>query len=193
MRFAITVGSGLQAGCASCHKQHQDFALLLKSIAKEKCTIQFCSKLDSYLLETYPLKYLGSDRARIEREFWIKEFEEPAFDKDGLPIWIEKHESNSGGYLVSMRKVKAYKKLSMRKRLRLEGVTHFGSHPSGREGVSLDRLVDRFIREGSCRHRRSLGSPCVNFNTDAKGACKLDGRVCDILTAKGERYRREFE
>lgn len=45
-----------------------------------------------------PLKYLGSDRVQIEKEFWIKEFEEPAFDKDGLPIWIEKHESDSGGY-----------------------------------------------------------------------------------------------
>jgi hypothetical protein len=45
-----------------------------------------------------PLKYLGSDRARIEKEFWIKEFEEPAFDNDGLPIWVEKEECDSGGY-----------------------------------------------------------------------------------------------
>ena len=45
-----------------------------------------------------PLKYLGSDMARIEKEFWIKEFEEPAFDNDGLPIWVEKEECDSGGY-----------------------------------------------------------------------------------------------
>jgi hypothetical protein len=45
-----------------------------------------------------PLRYLGFDRARIEKEFWIKEFEEPAFDKDGLPIWVEKDSCDSGSY-----------------------------------------------------------------------------------------------
>jgi hypothetical protein len=48
--------------------------------------------------ECVPLRYLGFDRARIEKEFWVKEFEEPAFDKDGLPIWVEKGESFSGSY-----------------------------------------------------------------------------------------------
>ncbi len=43
-----------------------------------------------------PLRYLGHDRARIEKEFWIKEFEERALDDDGLPIWEEKGESCSG-------------------------------------------------------------------------------------------------
>jgi hypothetical protein len=33
---------------------------------------------------------LGFDRARIAKEFWIKEFEEPAFDKDGSPIGLKK-------------------------------------------------------------------------------------------------------
>jgi hypothetical protein len=47
--------------------------------------------------ECVPLRYLGSDRALIVKEFWIKEFEEPAFDKDGLPIWVEKAESVGGG------------------------------------------------------------------------------------------------
>lgn len=46
--------------------------------------------------ECVPLRYLGFDRARIEKEFWVKEFEESAFDKDGLPIWVEKQESDSG-------------------------------------------------------------------------------------------------
>lgn len=40
--------------------------------------------------ECVPLRYLGFDRARIAKEFWVKEFEEPAFDDDGLPIWVEK-------------------------------------------------------------------------------------------------------
>ncbi len=44
-----------------------------------------------------PLTYLGFDKARIVKEFWIKEFEEPAFDKDGSPIWIEKAEDAGGG------------------------------------------------------------------------------------------------
>jgi hypothetical protein len=48
--------------------------------------------------ECVPLRYLGFARARIEKEFWVKEFEEPAFDKDGLPIWVEKGESHSGSY-----------------------------------------------------------------------------------------------
>lgn len=45
-----------------------------------------------------PLKYLGNDMLRIKEEFWIREFEEPAYDKDGLPIWIEKDEWDSGCY-----------------------------------------------------------------------------------------------
>ena len=46
-----------------------------------------------------PLRYFGFDRARIEKEFWIKEFEEPAFDRDGLPIWVEKDSYDSGSYI----------------------------------------------------------------------------------------------
>ena len=48
--------------------------------------------------ECVPLTYLGFDKARIVAESWIKEFEEPAFDKDGLPIWVEKAGGGSGGY-----------------------------------------------------------------------------------------------
>jgi hypothetical protein len=104
---------------------------------------------------------------------------------------------------LGVRKVKAYKKLSMRERRRLEAsarfarygddVTVFGKLPSGREGAAFDRMVDRFIREGSCRHGWSLGSPCVSFDAGAKGVCKRDGRICDLLTEMGERYRREYE
>jgi hypothetical protein len=94
---------------------------------------------------------------------------------------------------VARWKTKSPKKLSVRERRRLEGVTQFGKLPSGREGVALDRMVDRFIREGSCRHGESLGSPCVSFDTGAKGVCKRDGHICDVLTEKGERYRREYE
>ena len=128
----------------------------------------------------------------LKKEFWIKEFEEPAFDKDGLPIWIEKHEWDSGGLcLLGRWRVKAYKKMSMRDRLRLEGAVPFGNYPIKR--VSADRLVDRFIREGSCRYRRPLGSPCDNFASKENGMCKLDSRICDLLTEKGERYQSQYE
>jgi hypothetical protein len=90
-------------------------------------------------------------------------------------------------------KTKSPKKLSVRERRRLAGAIPFGKLPSGHERVSLDRMVDRFIREGSCRYGRSLGSPCVSFDAGAKGVCKRDSRVCDLLTEKGERYRRECE
>ena len=81
----------------------------------------------------------------------------------------------------------------MRKRLRLEGVTQFEKHPYIQRGVRLDLAVDRFIREGSCRHRQPLGSPCVSFDAIALGECKLDKRICDLLTGKGERYRESYE
>jgi hypothetical protein len=95
-------------------------------------------------------------------------------------------------------KTKSPKKLSERERRRrriegVKGALTFGKLPSGREGIALDRAVDRFVREGSCRHKQSLGSPCVSFDGAAKGACKRDGRICDVLTEKGERYRREYE
>ncbi len=92
-------------------------------------------------------------------------------------------------------KTKAFKKKSMRERRRLEGggeATMFGKIPSGHEGIAFDRAIDIFIREGSCRHRQSLGSPCVSFD-DAQGICKRDGRICDLLTEKGERYWSEYE
>ncbi len=94
---------------------------------------------------------------------------------------------------MGVRKVKAYKKLSVRERRRLAGVMHFEKRLSDREAVSLDRAVDRFIREGSCRHKQSLGNPCVDFDADAEGNCKRDGHKCDLLTEKGERYQREYE
>jgi hypothetical protein len=97
-------------------------------------------------------------------------------------------------------KTKAYKKKSMLERRRLEdrtrfgrGVTSFGKLPSGRERIALDIAVDRFIREGSCRHGQSLGIPCADFDADAEGNCKRDGHKCDLLTEKGERYLREYE
>lgn len=41
-------------------------------------------------MELVQLRYLGFESARIAGEFWITEWEEPAFDKDGLPVWVEK-------------------------------------------------------------------------------------------------------
>ena len=90
-------------------------------------------------------------------------------------------------------KIKSPKKLSVRERRRLAGATYFGKRLLGCEGVALDLMVDRFIREGSCRHGRSLGSPCVSFDDAANGVCKRDKRICDLLTEKGERYWREYE
>ena len=97
-------------------------------------------------------------------------------------------------------KTKSRKKLSVRERLRIKcdtrfgkGVTFFGKLPSGRKGAALDLMVDRFIREGSCRHRQSLGSPCVSFDDGAKGVCKRDGCICDLLTEKGTQYWRDYE
>jgi hypothetical protein len=46
--------------------------------------------------ECVPLRYVGSDMTRIAKEFWVKEFEEPALDKNGFPIWAEKDECVSG-------------------------------------------------------------------------------------------------
>jgi hypothetical protein len=92
-------------------------------------------------------------------------------------------------------KTKAYKKKSMRERQRMEGSVdgfRFGILPSGRERAAFDLAVDRFIRESSCRHKQPLGSPCANFDAAAEGKCKRDGEICDQLTEKGERYRREY-
>lgn len=101
---------------------------------------------------------------------------------------------------MSKWKTKACKKKSMRQRQRLEAAAHFGESvvpfgklPSGRERVAFDHFVDKFIREGSCRHGQSLGVPCVDFDADAEGACERDGHKCDLLTEKGERYMREYE
>jgi len=48
--------------------------------------------------ECIPLTYLGFDKARIVKEVWIKEFEEQAFDKDGLPVWVPKVGGSSAYY-----------------------------------------------------------------------------------------------
>ena len=61
------------------------------------------------------------------------------------------------------------------------------------EGVWLDRLVDRFIRRVVVGVGGRWGSPCVSFDAGASGVCKRDGRICDVATEKGERYRREHE
>lgn len=85
-------------------------------------------------------------------------------------------------------KTKSPKKLSVRARCRATGV-EYGSKLE--RLVVLDRMFEKFMREGSCRHGESLGTPCVSFG--AEGGCKRDGRICDLLTEKGERYRREYE
>jgi hypothetical protein len=92
-------------------------------------------------------------------------------------------------------KTKAYKKKSMRERRGLEAagnVTAFGRISSGHERAVLDLAIDRSIREASCRHKQSMGSPCVSFD-GAQGICRRDGLICDLLTERGERYWREYE
>jgi hypothetical protein len=93
-------------------------------------------------------------------------------------------------------KKKSPKKLSARKRHSYEKANGsaelFGEIPAGRK-VALTRAVDKFIRESSCRHMQSLGSPCESFDAASDGRCKRDGRICDLLTEKGERYMRKYE
>lgn len=92
-------------------------------------------------------------------------------------------------------KTKSPKKLSMRERQRKAGVEKaeiFGEIPAGHK-FDLTRAVDRFIRESSCRHMQSLGSPCEDFDESNEGKCKRDGKTCDLLTEKGERYMRDYE
>jgi hypothetical protein len=38
-----------------------------------------------------------------------------------------------------------------------------------------------------------LGKPCESFDDTQGGVCRHDGRICDLLTQRGERYLREFE
>jgi hypothetical protein len=85
-------------------------------------------------------------------------------------------------------KTKSPKKMSARARCRATGV-EYGSKLE--RHVELDRMFEKFMREGSCRHREPLGAPCVSFGANA--VCERDGRICDVETEKGERYRREYE
>jgi hypothetical protein len=92
-------------------------------------------------------------------------------------------------------KTKSPKKLSVRKRERMEnshGAFSFGEIPSGAK-FALAKATDKFIRDSSCRHMQSMGSPCASFDKSSKGKCKRDGRICDLLTEKGKRYMREYE
>ena len=84
----------------------------------------------------------------------------------------------------------APKKLSLRERQRLEGFTPVGKRLSGCEHIAVDRVIDRLIREGSCRHEWSMGTPC---ELDKNGLCSIDLRECDTYTEKGEAYRAKFE
>lgn len=54
-------------------------------------------------------------------------------------------------------------------------------------------MIDRLSVRVVVGVGRSLGSPCISFDAGANGVCKRDGRVCDLLTEKGERYMREYE
>jgi hypothetical protein len=63
-------------------------------------------------------------------------------------------------------KKKSPKKLSLRKRQRLEnshGAFAFGEIPAGQK-FALATAVDKFIRASSCRHMQSMGSPCESFD-----------------------------
>jgi hypothetical protein len=96
---------------------------------------------------------------------------------------------------MSKRKTKSPKKLSMRERQRMQnsnGAMMFGEIPVGKK-VAFANHIDEFIRASSCRHMQSLGSPCISFDETSEGKCKRDGRICDLLTEKGERYMREYE
>ena len=85
-------------------------------------------------------------------------------------------------------KKKSPKKTSARARCRAAGF-EYGSKLENH--FRLDRMFQRFMREGSCRHGEPLGAPCVSFGANA--VCERDGRTCDVETEKGERYRREYE
>jgi hypothetical protein len=86
-------------------------------------------------------------------------------------------------------KKKSPKKMSARARCRAAGVEYAPKLERGFAG--LDRMFERFMREGSCRYGEPLGVPCVSFGANA--VCERDERICDVETEKGERYRREYE
>ncbi len=109
---------------------------------------------------------------------------------EALPVTIEE--------VIKLKKykTKAYKKKSMRERQRIEasnGVSSFGRLPSGRQRIAFNQSVHKFLLEGTCRHGRSLANPCIEFDANAEGNCKLGGGICDLVKDKGERYLREFE
>lgn len=112
---------------------------------------------------------------------------------EALPVTVEEEATS-----IPKWKIKAYKKKSIRERRRLEVTLRFGKSaftlgkiPSGRAGVAFDRAVDRFMRDGSCRHGQALGNPCISFGVEAM--CERDGLICDLETEKGLRYWREYE
>lgn len=72
------------------------------------------------------------------------------------------------------------------------GVFTSGEIPPDRKSA-LAMAFDKFIRESSCRHMQARGTSCESFDESSKGKCKRDGRICDLLTEKGEGYMREYE
>lgn len=61
--------------------------VLTKAVMKELRETRKCPICGMELVE---LRHMGFEGARIASEFWIKDWEEDAFDKDGLPVWVEK-------------------------------------------------------------------------------------------------------
>lgn len=85
-------------------------------------------------------------------------------------------------------KKKSPKKRSARARCRAAGFEYCSKME---RHFDLDRMFEKFMREGSCRHGEPLGAPCVSFSANA--ICERDERICDVETEKGERYRLEYE
>lgn len=78
--------------------------------------------------------------------------------------------------MIMVWKRKAFKKLSLRERFRLE-------HAS-----EMERIVD----ETHCRFGFDMGFPCVHFGAGA--VCKLDApNVCDLENEKGRKFLVEYE
>ena len=56
---------------------------------KEKIPARALNRCPICGMELVRLRYMGFDFDKIMREFWIREFEDDAFESSGNPIWVE--------------------------------------------------------------------------------------------------------
>jgi len=97
-------------------------------------------------------------------------------------------------------KVRSIKKLSVGERRKLmpqelpaKDLALVKCCKGGEQWALRRRELVEVICDSSCRHGRDMGVPCVDFNALAKGVCKRDSCLCDLLNAKGEKFLREYE